>query len=130
MDISLADLPPFLREVAELTTLGTALTLARDYGGTRQYIPKRPAADRWLAAAVGMAAAQILARAYGDRHVDIPRFAARRRMAIAQAEGTGAEIARLYGVTERYVRMIRNASPSSDDRQGSLFSDCDQVDSK
>ena len=123
LDIALADLPPFLRSVAEMTNLGIALALARDFGGTRQYIPKRPQADKWLAAAIGLEAAEILCGVYGDRHVEIPKFAAKRRLAILQADGTAAEIARAYGVTERHVRRVRNEDPQRDERQGSLFSD-------
>ena len=112
----------FLREVAELTSLGTALQLAKEFGGfDRVYIPHQPSAASPLAICIGLEAARILAGPYGGTHQYVPRFCGPvKKPAIAQAQGSLREVARQFNVTTRYVRMVRNGR-EMDPRQGSLF---------
>ena len=115
-------LPQLLRDIAELTSVQVALELAERLGGTRLYFPIDPAPDNLLARAVGLDTARVLARHYGNLHLDIPRFASGRKLAIARADGTAPDVARRFGVTERWVRKVRNEAPA-DPRQLSLLPD-------
>ncbi|MDH3594863.1 MAG: hypothetical protein OEM93_08450 [Rhodospirillales bacterium] len=119
-EIARAALPPFLAEVAELASIGVALALARDFGGIRLYVPKQPGPGGKLARSVGLEAARALARAYGGEQLDVPRFAARKRLAIARAAGSSSQVARRFGVTQRWVRKVRNGG-AGDGGQGRLF---------
>lgn len=109
-------LPPLLREIAEATSVKTALTLARDFGGTRFHFPHRARPADKLSRAVGFEAARILVGRYGGTYRDLPRWAARRKLAIANATGSAPKIAREYGVTERYVRRVRNGQAGDPDQ--------------
>ncbi len=40
----------------------------------------------------------------------MPRFAAKKRLAIARAAGSSSQVARRFGVTLRWVRKVRNGS--------------------
>ena len=52
----LAELPPLLQEIATLTSVAVALTLADAFGGTMLYVPKTARADDNLSSKVGLEA--------------------------------------------------------------------------
>lgn len=99
-----------------------ALELARDFGGTRLHFPKRARQASKLSRALGFEIARTLCQTYGGTYRDIPRFAAKRKLAIARSDGSAPQVAREFGVTERYVRIVRNGKPG-DARQLDLLPD-------
>lgn len=77
-------LPGILSEVAELAGVPVALSFGAGYGGQRKYIPTPDAIDRhhWLAQAIGVKPAKMLAMRHGMCTVAIPA-AIRERKVIA-----------------------------------------------
>lgn len=116
-------LPGILGELQRGGFMGAALTLAREWGGTRRRIPKRPAPGMALVDLIGLDAASLLASLYGDEEIDIPLGAqpGRKKAAILRHTGTAREVARAVNTTERHVRRVRNAGRVIDEDQGSLF---------
>lgn len=114
--------PALLVEVASLTSPETALKLVLRFGGVGCYFPKDPQPGQALTDAVGLEAARALAPAFGGNTIEIPVLAVARQLkqAIAGATGQTSEVARRFGCSSRYVRMIRN-SGGSDPRQIDLF---------
>jgi len=124
--------PQRLIEIADAIGDAAALRLVASFGGQRVYIAKHAAAGQLVADAIGVAEADALARRFGGEELEVPRAAAlrSRKAAILDTAGSSNVVARQLGVTERYVRMTRNAggagpdaSRPADDRQGSLFGD-------
>jgi len=122
------DLPPSLRDIADLIGLPGTLKLVETYGGVRLYVPKKLDADHKLAQLIGLEHAAKLAATYGgELHFDIPRAveatrAARDRSIRAdQASGsTHRELALKYNLTERQIRNILGADNESS-QQEQLF---------
>ena len=117
----LKGLPTFLREIAETTKAEIAWRLMETFGGTKLYIPKVIDKDHELSKALGFENAQSLIKNFGGIVEDIPNGAALRskKIAIHEMEGSTKKIARELGVTERWVRMVKN--PTLDERQEKLF---------
>lgn len=115
-------LPGILGELAQAGHLGAALTLAREWGGTRRYIPADPRPGMELVALVGIEAAGVLAGLRGGEAVDVPRAVGlgSKKSAVLRATGSQRDIARAVGCTDRYVRKVR-AACADDPDQGSLF---------
>lgn len=113
--------PDSMAEIAGLIGPEAAMRLVDAYGGTRCYVPRRPAAKGPLAQAIGLDQARVLAENYGGEYLLVPTlFVARaKKRRIAEAHGSAAQVARRYGVTERWVREVRN--DEGDERQGLLF---------
>jgi Mor family transcriptional regulator len=65
-----------LGEVERCCGAAAALRLAHRLGGTRIYVPKRPAEDHHIADAVGMDVLSALSRAYGGEALIIPMASA------------------------------------------------------
>lgn len=118
------DLPGFLKEVARLTCVKAALQLAYTFGGfNRVYVPMNPRSNSPITRCIGLDHARALAREYGGTHQEIPRFTGPvKKPKIAVAQGSNVEIARRFGVTVRYVRMVKNGC-KKDPRQGLLFTE-------
>jgi len=122
------DLPPSLRDIAELIGLPGTLRLVETYGGVRLYVPKKLDAEHKLAQLIGLEQAAKLADTYGgEMHFDIPRAveatrAARDRCIRAdQASGsTHRELALKYSLTERQIRNILGAE-AENSQQEQLF---------
>lgn len=113
---SIAGLPPVLARFAEATSVDLALRLAGEHGGITRYIPIGvPGDDHWLVRCVGKAGAQALAEQHGGCWLAIPKAEHLRskKALIAAAKGTTREIARRFGVTDRYVRMVREKGSSA-----------------
>lgn len=131
----MTDLPALLAEIAAIAGLDAALAIARAKGGTEVYLPRQPAADHWLVAAVGAETAakicrELCANQTGTK-VLIPlgptgTLAQARRLAaqLDAAGATAATAALAAGLTERTVRRMRKARRDArreDQRQGRLF---------
>lgn len=67
-------LPGILRLVAALAGVDVALALGERHGGQRKYIPDPETIDRshWLAQAIGVKAARLVASYHRGENVDIP----------------------------------------------------------
>lgn len=111
--------PAVLVEIADATSTATALKLVDAFGGTSLYVPKEINHDHRLALIVGSEAATVLAEYYGGDRLEVPGLASarHRKSLIVETEGSAREVARQLGVTERYVRMVRNAGSDVDPRQ-------------
>ena len=112
-------LPGVLAEIAAAAGTAAALAVAEVHGGTRVYIPSRPAPDHWLSQLVGHASAlaigAALVAAQGGLDLLIPMgpdASQRRRwqrMAELIDEGLPKrQIARALKVHERTVQAHRN----------------------
>ena len=124
-------LSPTLSRLAEVIGLAAALKLCEAFGGTEIYVPMRVGPDHPVARCVGAEAARGIARAFGagrsGARIDVPKAddlsRAGRNRAIATAAAAGASkqaLARLHGLTTRWVRAICNGD-GADDRQLGLF---------
>lgn len=109
--------PAGLLEIAGLIGRGLALRLVQLHGGEELGVPKTMRPEHVLAKSLGFEAACRIAERYGPGRLSVPSLASARaqKRAIATAAGTANEIARQYGVTARYVRMVR--SDTADPRQ-------------
>lgn len=100
-------LPGILRDVAAATSLEAALALSQRLGGRTVYIPRRSRRNSVLAQAIGTKMAARLSLIAGGEKVEIPRLRFNHRLAIASATGTHDEVARRFGVTNRWLRKVR-----------------------
>lgn len=119
-------LPAVLAEIAEATSVETALLLATKFGGTQVRFSARPRPDNPVARHIGDRDYAKLQERFGSGYVLIPlgpaRRDARQGRAIHQMIEKGfsnAEIARSLGCHERTVR--RHRSGETDARQLDLF---------
>lgn len=115
--------PASLQDIAELIGVAATLRLVDAYGGSVLYVPMTLDPGHRLVQSIGPKAAAELVRVYGAEKVEVPvlRVARSRKALIAGAEGKTREVARTIGVTERYVRMVRNDRKRPDDRQSDLL---------
>ncbi len=112
-------LPGILGDLARRGHGGAALILADRWGGTKRYLSDKPGSA--LVDLIGGRAAAILVQIISDgtasagRPYDIPRAAVLEALKpkILVYPGTTRETAVALGVTERYVRMVRNAGAST-----------------
>lgn len=119
----IAALPPLLAQIAEATSLKTALQLVVAWGGTRVYVPRRPAFDSELSKVVGLRAARAIARLYGGERLEVPNLARgtgryadelrRTKRLVNEGLNTG-EIARKLKITRRAVFYRRKAIVTDD----------------
>lgn len=123
----LALLPPSLAELARVSSVAAALTLAREYGGRRIYIPEVMTEAHPLAVLIGYDAAMALSHHYPGDRPEIPMLrdwrAKVKANAIASARRAGrtqAELAREFGMTERGIRLA--------ERRAEAVADVDQLD--
>jgi hypothetical protein len=114
--------PAAITEIADIIGDAAVLHLVEAYGGTSVYVPEAPDPSHRLVQAIGIEAAAKLAKIYGRDTIEVPtlRIARTRKALIAAASGKTREVALEFGVTSRWVRMVRNV-PGADARQGSLF---------
>ena len=103
-------------EVADLIGVPAALKLVERRGGTTVYIPKTISRETQpIVRLIGRQAAEQMAAQFGGMNFSVPTLAAARsskKELIVRAEGGVYEIARRFGVTARYVRAVKNGSPS------------------
>jgi len=124
------ELPELLREVALCAGEVAALNLARDFGGTRLYIPPKLNETHKLACSLGLGPALKLAIEMGGNEYLIPlgpfASAPRRRRAIDEMNRDGvsaSKTARALGCTERTVYRHRSDTGSMKRKQPDLFKD-------
>jgi hypothetical protein len=110
------------RALAEALGYEAGIKLMTAFGGMQIQVPMvaRPKQRLWQL--LGRDAAEAMSRLYAGHQIEIPnggplRAAARNR-AIAEYEGSHNEAARHFGVTRRWVKMVRRAKRTSD---GPLF---------
>lgn len=134
-NVSIAHLPPVLQAIARATSVGVALRLAHDFGGTIVSLSARMHADHPVAKSVGPEAARRLYELVRDgtvgdgaHRLEVPRAkaasvaAVHRAMRRANAAGQPkSRIARELGFTTRWVRQVCNREDAGDTRQGRLF---------
>ena len=84
-DETLARLPALLAEIAAATSVGAAMKLVSDFGGTRVYVPQKPSAESRLAKSIGVRQARAVARHYGGQHLEIPMLSAAGRARAVEA---------------------------------------------
>ena len=120
-----ANLPELLQEFAIATdNISIALKLSAAYGGQNIYVPKKLKEDHFLIKCLGQDAANILVDLRGGEKVDIPncKIFNALKSHIIKSVGSNRNVAKEFGVTERYVRMCRNGRGSGyDTRQQNLF---------
>jgi hypothetical protein len=109
--------PPGLVEIASRIGAEAALKLAREYGGVRLYVPQTMRSGHPIARLIGPVAAQALCDWRPGEQLELPTLYAMRakKAMIIKAEGSNRAIARSLGVSERYVRLVRNAGRTRDD---------------
>ncbi|MFP3944398.1 MAG: hypothetical protein ACLFWF_10920 [Alphaproteobacteria bacterium] len=124
-DDDISQWPMTLQRLAEILGTGPALALAGTFGGLEKvYVPRIASPDCQLARVIGVDGLRKLIEAepsYGGRFLYIPAGKYRRlaKARILAAKGSSAEIARRLGVSQRYVKQVRNTA--REDRQMSLF---------
>lgn len=128
-DIDISDWPASALELVEIIGVGGTLRFIDAFAGRdRVYIPGKVTLESALVVAVGAEAAGLLAQRYGGSWAIVPALAAarqrQRKRLLAGARGTNKEVARRFGVTERWVRMVR-AVRRRDPRQIDLFDNDD-----
>ncbi len=120
-----ANLPELLQEFAiAADNISIALKLSSSYGGQNIYVPKNLKEDHFLVQCLGFDAANILVDLRGGEKVDIPncKIFNALKSRIIKSVGSNRNVAKKFGVTERYVRMCRNGNGSQHDiRQQNLF---------
>lgn len=110
-----------LSELRELIGDPAALALIEAFGGTMRYIPKVPEPGQAIVKAVGMDAAQRLARYYGANELPVPLAKQWRALAyIDRDDASYGDIApRLCMTTSGVSRLVgrpANAPPFDPDR--------------
>lgn len=114
-------LPEVLAEIAAATSFAVAMKVAAEVGGTRVYIPSRPAAGHWLSALVGHDQALKIGAALAPSQtglffiIPLGPFGSRvsrwRRMKeLIDSNLTKREIARAIGCHERTVQFHRSGA--------------------
>ncbi len=125
-----APIPDFMRgwpaslvEIAEVIGPGATLNLVDLHRGADYcYVPKTLYEDHRIVQAIGIEAAGKLIAEFGGIKLTMPVMAGARarKSLIATAAGRTIDIARQFGVTSRWVRMVRNR-PANDPRQIDMF---------
>lgn len=92
---------------------GVAITFLRTFGGQEGcHVPKEPTPEHPWVSVLGMAAFERVCAEFGGCRIAIPTASALRQLkwrvseALMQNTASRREIARRFGCTERYVRMI------------------------
>jgi hypothetical protein len=101
--------PESLVAIAVVIGVRAAKALARTYGGERLLVPRKPRPDMRIVRAIGYEAARRLARYCGGDRIYVAKLtvAHAKKAKIIQASGTVADIARRFGVSERWARHVR-----------------------
>lgn len=89
-----------------------AKALLQQFGGNELYIPARLAKDHPIAQAIGLIGMACLCREFGGCRIDLPNASRKEGKKVRIMElidqGLGSpEIARITGVTARYVRLVK-----------------------
>ncbi|MEK7754525.1 MAG: Mor transcription activator family protein [Acidobacteriota bacterium] len=108
-----ARLPKVPRALAKRLGYEVGLLLMTKFGGSLLSVPTSPtpAKGSVISRALGEAAARVMTELWGGESLEIPLGskvkAADRRRAIIDHPGSHNEVAREFGVSRRWVRMVR-----------------------
>jgi len=103
MKSSAPHLTGILGEIAEATSVGVALTIAHEWGGTRRKFPSRPRAGCKLAKLVGLEAAEAIINAIGGGEHTVPMGPQKGRA------GRTAQVVRLLKDGLSHSEVVRRA---------------------
>jgi Mor family transcriptional regulator len=126
-----AALPAAFRHMAADCDMAAVMSFIQWRGNTRYYVPQQAVADNHeLVIKLGRKAADWLVANYGGETMVVPKGADMMRrqrdgeIRAFQGKKTAAEVARVYGITERHVWRIWAEGESLDTvdgTQGGLF---------
>ena len=112
-DPRIAQLVGAARGLAEELGYDMGLKLMIEFGGQQISVPAKPSRKSPLYQRLGPEAAKAMSKLYGVQTIEVPIGAslksAERNRAIVAHEGSHNQAARAYGVTRRWVRMVRRA---------------------
>ncbi|MDH0908016.1 helix-turn-helix domain-containing protein [Rhizobium pusense] len=113
---SVKNLPESLQDVAETVGIGVALKLIAHFGGTEIKFPKKPADDHPILVALGKEDGNAVCQLLAGDFIYIPHGRPRRsvRADVKELDRQGkkrAEIARMLGISQRWVREVVNDNP-------------------
>lgn len=106
------------RALAEKLGFEAAALLMRHFGGMQITVPTRPRKSSPLLQLLGPEIATVMSRLYGGEQIEVPMplgrrmEAAARMRAIQEHPGSHNQVARAFGCTRRWVRMVRKATKS------------------
>lgn len=106
------------RGLAEELGFEAAELLMRHFGGMRVSVPAKPRPRSPLMEKLGPEIAAVLSRLYGVSEIEVPMplgrrmEAAARMRAIQEHPGSHNQVAREFGCTRRWVRMVRKGAKS------------------
>ena len=113
MNRSHEDIRPWpigLRRIAAVIGAKEALRLVEAFGGTEDHhIPKKASPDHPFARVIEYEDLQKLCNTLGPCRLEIPRGTnlKPKKLQILEADGPSREVARKLGVSQRYVRKVR-----------------------
>lgn len=116
-----------LDEIAAVIGVDAAVSLAKEFGGQRLYVPRTFAEGGRVVRAIGAERARLLAEHYYGYQFELPirmrRLAIVRSLASSDPKPTIDRIAALAGITRRAVFKIlaEDREPRGDPRQIDLF---------
>ncbi|WP_250972435.1 helix-turn-helix domain-containing protein [Agrobacterium rosae] len=113
---SVKNLPESLQDVADMIGISVALKLVAHFGGTEIKFPKKPADDHPILVALGKEDGKAVCELLAGDFIYIPHGRPRRsvRADVLELERQGksrAAIARLLGISQRWVREVANENP-------------------
>ncbi|SCX30568.1 Mor transcription activator family protein [Agrobacterium sp. DSM 25558] len=113
---SVKNLPESLQDVADMIGISVALKLVAHFGGTEIKFPKKPADDHPILVALGKEDGKAVCELLAGDFIYIPHGRPRRsvRADVLELERQGksrAVIARLLGISQRWVREVANENP-------------------
>ncbi|MGH6915567.1 MAG: hypothetical protein ACREH3_17915 [Geminicoccales bacterium] len=100
--------PPAFRQVVDVIGEKAARAIVRRYGGVELYVPRHVDIGHPIVELIGLEVAQRLAREFGPMKMHPPLLKRSNKAEIGTASGSTFEVARRFGVTQRWVRMCRN----------------------
>ncbi|WP_320200512.1 helix-turn-helix domain-containing protein [Agrobacterium sp. rho-13.3] len=113
---SVKHLPSSLQDVADTLGIGIALKLIAHFGGTEIKFPKNPADDHVILVALGKEDGKAVCEYLAGDFIYIPHGRPRKsvRSDVLELERQGktrSEIARVLGISQRWVREVANENP-------------------
>lgn len=122
-DPRIAELPGIIQALAHEFGFEVGERMLVHFGGQQVSIPKRPLRRSRLYQILGPEPAEWLSRRFGASQLEVPigasLKASQRNRAIRAYEGSHNDAARTFGVTRRWVRMVRRGERDP----GPLFKD-------
>lgn len=113
---SVKNLPESLQDLADTLGVGIALKLIAHFGGTERKFPKFPADDHPIIVALGKDDGKAVCDYLGGDFIYIPHGRPRRSvrsdvLELVRQGKSRSEIARMLGISQRWVREVANENP-------------------